>query len=62
MLRVGGMAAGGATGVSFVLPLIVGITISSFLLIGHVALAPTEEQIRAEEALMARLRANGMEA
>ncbi len=57
----GGMAAGGATGVSFLLPLIVGITISSFLLIGHVALAPTEDEIRAEEALMARLRANGME-
>ena len=56
-----GMDGGGATGVSFLLPLIVGITLTSFLLIGNVALAPTEEEIRAEAALMARLRAGGME-
>jgi len=56
-----GMDTGGATGVSFLLPLIVGITLTSFLLIGHVALAPTEDEIRAEAALVARLRAGGME-
>ncbi len=57
----GGMAMGGVTGANLLIPLILGITVSSFLLIGHVALAPTEDEIRAEAALVARLRAQGME-
>jgi NO-binding membrane sensor protein with MHYT domain len=56
-----GMDTGGATGASFLVPLIVGITVTSFVLIGHVALAPTEDEIHAEAALMARLRAHGMD-
>jgi NO-binding membrane sensor protein with MHYT domain len=57
----GSMTTGGATGGSFLVPLIVGITVTSFVLIGHVALAPTEDEIRAEAALIARLRAHGMD-
>ncbi len=57
----GTMATGGVTGSSFLVPLIVGVTLMTFLLIGHVALAPTEDEMRAEAALLARLRAHGMD-
>jgi NO-binding membrane sensor protein with MHYT domain len=53
----GGMAAmgGGASGSAFLLPLILGITILTFLVAAIVTLAPTEAEIRADAALMARI-------
>jgi hypothetical protein len=42
---------GGVTAAEFVLPLILVISILTFILIVSVALGPTEEQIRAEAAL-----------
>jgi NO-binding membrane sensor protein with MHYT domain len=53
----GGMAAmgGGATATSFLLPLILGISILAFLLTAVVTLAPSEAEIREEAELMARI-------
>jgi NO-binding membrane sensor protein with MHYT domain len=53
----GGMASmgGGATGSAFLLPLILGITILTFLVTAIVTLAPTEDEIRADAALMERI-------
>jgi len=59
MYRAGGSAgmvmggAGGATAESFLLPLIIGISIVSFLLSATVAAAPTEEEIHYDAALLA---------
>jgi NO-binding membrane sensor protein with MHYT domain len=44
---------GGATAESFLLPLIIGISVVSFLLSATVAAAPTEEEIRYDAALLA---------
>jgi NO-binding membrane sensor protein with MHYT domain len=46
---------GGATAESFLLPLIVGITVISFILTATVALAPTEDEISSEADLMERI-------
>jgi hypothetical protein len=46
--------AGGATSASFLLPLIIGISLVSFLLSLTVASAPTEEEIRWDAALRRR--------
>jgi len=46
---------GGATAESFLLPLIVGITVISFILTATVALAPTEDEISSEADLMDRI-------
>jgi NO-binding membrane sensor protein with MHYT domain len=53
----GGMAAmgGGASATSFLLPLILGISILAFLLTAVVTLAPSEAEIREEAELMARI-------
>jgi len=53
----GGMATMGvgASGSAFLLPLILGITILTFLVTAIVTLAPTEDEIRAEAALMERI-------
>jgi NO-binding membrane sensor protein with MHYT domain len=53
----GGMAAmgTGASATSFLLPLILGISILAFLLTAIVTLAPTEAEIREEAELMARI-------
>jgi len=53
----GGMAAmgGGASADAFLLPLILGITILTFLVTAIVTLAPTEAEIREDEALMERI-------
>jgi NO-binding membrane sensor protein with MHYT domain len=53
----GGMAAmgGGASAEAFLLPLILGITLLTFLVTAIVTLAPTEAEIREDEALMERI-------
>jgi len=53
----GGMAAmgGGASAEAFLLPLILGITILTFLVTAIVTLAPTEAEIREDAALMERI-------
>jgi len=56
-----GIVMTGVSGITLLLPIIVGITVMSFVLIGHVALAPTEDEIRAEHAQLARLRATGLQ-
>jgi NO-binding membrane sensor protein with MHYT domain len=47
---------GGATAESFLLPLILGITIVSFVLTATITLSPTEDEIRSEADLMDRIR------
>jgi len=47
--------AGGATAESFLLPLILGISIVAFVLIATIALSPTEQEIRHEAGLMDRI-------
>jgi hypothetical protein len=49
------MAMGGATAEGFLLPLILGISILSFVLTSAIALSPTDEEIRDEAALMERI-------
>jgi NO-binding membrane sensor protein with MHYT domain len=53
----GGMAAmgSGATGMAFLLPLILGITAVTFVLTAIITLAPTEAEIREDAALMERI-------
>jgi NO-binding membrane sensor protein with MHYT domain len=53
----GGMAAmgGGANAAAFLLPLILGIVIVTFLVTTIVTLAPTEAEIREDAALMERI-------
>jgi len=53
----GGMAAmgGGATGSAFLVPLILGITVLTFVMTVIITLAPTEAEIRADAALMERI-------
>jgi len=52
-----GMAAmgGGASAEAFLLPLILGITVVTFLVTAIVTLAPTEDEIRADAELMERI-------
>src|SRR5256714_14168900 len=61
----GGMAAmgSGASADAFLLPLILGITIVTFLVTAIVTLAPTEAEIREDAALMERIaqRSGGLE-
>jgi NO-binding membrane sensor protein with MHYT domain len=46
---------GGATAESFLLPLILGISVLSFILIATIALSPNDDEIRAETELMKRI-------
>jgi NO-binding membrane sensor protein with MHYT domain len=46
---------GGATAESFLLPLILGISIVTFVLTATVSLSPTDEEIRSETDLMERI-------
>ena len=48
--------AGGATAESFLLPLIIGITVITFVLIATIALSPSAEELSYDAALMARIR------
>jgi NO-binding membrane sensor protein with MHYT domain len=47
--------AGGATAESFLLPLILGISVTAFILIATIALSPTEEEICSEADLRERI-------
>jgi NO-binding membrane sensor protein with MHYT domain len=47
--------SGGATAESFLLPLILGISVVTFVLTATVALSPTDDEIRSETDLMARI-------
>jgi NO-binding membrane sensor protein with MHYT domain len=53
----GGMSGmgSGATGMAFLLPLILGITAVTFVLTAIITLAPTEAEIREDAALMERI-------
>jgi Bacterial signalling protein N terminal repeat len=51
----GQMVMSGASGEAFLLPLIVGVSIITFVLIATIALSPTEEEISAEAELMRRI-------
>jgi NO-binding membrane sensor protein with MHYT domain len=47
--------AGGATAENFLLPLILGISIVSFILTATIALSPTDEEIRSDAELQRRI-------
>jgi NO-binding membrane sensor protein with MHYT domain len=47
--------SGGATAESFLLPLILGISVVSFISIATIALSPTDDEIRTESDLMDRI-------
>jgi NO-binding membrane sensor protein with MHYT domain len=49
------MAMGGASAEAFLLPLIIGISIVTFLLTATIALSPTEDELTAEAELMRRI-------
>jgi NO-binding membrane sensor protein with MHYT domain len=56
-VAAGGMAAmgAGASATAFLLPLILGISIVAFLVTAIVTMAPTEEEMREDAALMERI-------
>jgi hypothetical protein len=47
---------GGATAESFLLPLILGITVISFVLTATITLSPSPEEIRYDAALLDHIR------
>jgi NO-binding membrane sensor protein with MHYT domain len=49
------MAMGGANAAAFLLPLIVGVSVTSFVLTATIALSPTEAELTAEAELMRRI-------
>ncbi|MGO8887636.1 MAG: MHYT domain-containing protein [Streptosporangiaceae bacterium] len=51
----GGMLMGGATAETFLLPLILGISILNFILTATIVLSPNDDEIRAEAELMDRI-------
>jgi NO-binding membrane sensor protein with MHYT domain len=51
--------SGGATAESFLLPLIIGITVITFIMIATIALSPSAEELSYNAALMAQIRAGG---
>ncbi len=57
--RVGGMnmAGGGATAESFLLPLLIGISILAFIMTATIALSPSGDELREDAALMERIEA-----
>ena len=48
-------SGGGATAESFLLPLILGISVVAFTLTATIALSPGEDEIRSEAEMMARI-------
>lgn len=50
-----GMAMGGVSALSFLLPLIIGVSLTTFVLTATIALSPTEEEMTAEAELMRRI-------
>jgi NO-binding membrane sensor protein with MHYT domain len=53
---------GGATAESFLLPLILGISVLAFILIATIALSPNDDEIRTETDLMERISKLGSQA
>jgi NO-binding membrane sensor protein with MHYT domain len=53
----GGMTLSGESAESFLLPLLLGVSIVTFLMTLVIALSPTEEEIREDASLDARIRA-----
>jgi NO-binding membrane sensor protein with MHYT domain len=51
------MAGSGATAENFLLPLLIGISILAFIMTATLALSPTDEELRADAALMQRIEA-----
>jgi uncharacterized membrane protein YoaK (UPF0700 family) len=51
----GGACCSGASTTAFLLPLILGISIVAFLVTAIVTMAPTEEEMREDAALMERI-------
>jgi hypothetical protein len=51
------MAGSGATAETFLLPLLIGISILAFIMTATLALSPTDEEIRADAALLERIEA-----
>jgi NO-binding membrane sensor protein with MHYT domain len=49
------MAGGGATAETFLLPLLIGISILAFVMTATLALSPSDAELRAEAALMQRI-------
>jgi NO-binding membrane sensor protein with MHYT domain len=49
------MTGGGATAENFVLPLVIGISVIAFILTATLALSPTDQEMRADQELLARL-------
>ncbi len=49
------MATNGANAAAFLLPLIIGVSITTFVLTATIALSPTADEIAAEAELMARI-------
>jgi NO-binding membrane sensor protein with MHYT domain len=62
LTRAGGPAGlvigggGGATAASYILPVVLSVSVASFLVWAAVALAPTEDAIRYDAALLAHIR------
>jgi NO-binding membrane sensor protein with MHYT domain len=56
-----GMAMGGVTAWAVLLPLSIGVTIVRFYLIVIIAMSPTAEEIRSEQALLEASHARGLE-
>jgi NO-binding membrane sensor protein with MHYT domain len=48
-------SAGGATAESFLLPLIIGISVIAFMLTATIVLSPNEDEIRSDAELLARI-------
>ncbi|MGH3410680.1 MAG: MHYT domain-containing protein, partial [Streptosporangiaceae bacterium] len=57
MRRMNGMAGSGPTAEGFLLPLIIGIGVVSLVFAGILAFSPTNEEIREDADLMARINA-----
>jgi NO-binding membrane sensor protein with MHYT domain len=55
------MSMDGATTVGFLLPLISGITIVTFILVPTIGMSPSAQEIRDEAALLERSRARGLQ-
>jgi NO-binding membrane sensor protein with MHYT domain len=49
------MTGGGATAENFLLPLVIGISVIAFILTATLALSPTDQEMRADQELLARL-------
>ena len=52
------MTGGGATAENFLLPLVIGISVLAFILTATLALSPTDQEMRADQELLARIEAN----